>query len=56
MAKAKTLVGLDAHATEVVAAVLDAEMGQLQTFEMRGDTDGAARVLRGAAQADAGGI
>ena len=41
MAKAKTLVGLDVHATKIVAAVLDAETGQLQTFGMSGDTDGA---------------
>ncbi len=29
MAKAKTVVGLDVHATKVVAAVLDAETGEL---------------------------
>ncbi len=38
MAKAKTLVGLDVHATTVVAAVLDADTGQLQTFSMRGES------------------
>ena len=38
MAKARSLVGLDVHATKVVAAVLDAEMGQLQTFAMNGET------------------
>ena len=38
MAKAKALVGLDVHATKVVAAVLDAETGQLQTFSMSGET------------------
>jgi len=38
MAKAKTLVGLDVHATKIVAAVLDAETGQLQTFAMGGET------------------
>ena len=27
MAKARTLVGLDVHATKIVAAVLDAETG-----------------------------
>jgi len=27
MAKARTLVGLDVHATKIVAAVLDAEPG-----------------------------
>jgi transposase len=34
MAKARTLVGLDVHATRIVAAVLDAETGELQFFEM----------------------
>ena len=38
MAKARTLVGLDVHATKIVAAVLDAETGQLQTFGMGGET------------------
>ncbi len=38
MAKARTLVGLDVHATKTVAAVLDAETGQLQTFAMSGET------------------
>ena len=47
MAKAKTLVGLDVHATRIVAAVLDAETGQLQTFGMSGDTDGAAGFCAG---------
>jgi hypothetical protein len=42
MAKAKTLVGLDVHATKIVAAVLDADTGELQTFAMGGDTAGAA--------------
>jgi transposase len=42
MAKAKTLVGLDVHATKIVAAVLDAETGQLQCFTMTGETDKAA--------------
>ena len=36
MVKAKSLVGLDVHATTVVAAVLDADTGQLQTFSMNG--------------------
>ncbi len=42
MAKARTLVGLDVHATKIVAAVLDAETGQLQTFTMSGETRKAA--------------
>jgi transposase len=47
MAKARSLVGLDVHATTIVAAVLDAETGQLQTFGMSGDTDGAAGFCAG---------
>jgi transposase len=47
MSKAKTLVGLDVHATKIVAAVLDAETGQLQTFSMDGDADGAAGFCAG---------
>ena len=47
MAKAKTLVGLDVHATKIVAAVLDAETGQLQTFSMDGDAGGAAAFCAG---------
>jgi transposase len=47
MAKAKSLVGLDVHATKIVAAVLDAETGQLQTFSMSGDTAGAAGFCAG---------
>jgi transposase len=42
MAKARSLVGLDVHATKIVAAVLDAETGQLQTFMMGGEIDKAA--------------
>ena len=30
MAKARSLVGLDVHAAKIVAAVLDAETGELQ--------------------------
>ena len=47
MAKAKTLVGLDVHATKIVAAVLDAETGQLQTFAMSGETPTAAGFCAG---------
>ena len=39
MAKARSLVGLDVHATKIVAAVLDAETGELQFFTLRGDVD-----------------
>src|SRR5881227_4024109 len=42
MAKAKTLVGLDVHAVKIVAAVLDAESGELRTFRMNGDAKEAA--------------
>src|SRR5437868_11209523 len=38
MAKAKTLVGLDVHATQIVAAVLDAETGELQCFAMSAES------------------
>src|ERR1700704_6109549 len=37
MAKARSLVGLDVHAAKTVAAVLDAETGQLQMFSMSGE-------------------
>jgi transposase len=42
MTKARSLVGLDVHATKIVAAVLDAETGQLQCFTMGGENDKAA--------------
>ena len=42
MAKARTLVGLDVHATKIVAAVLDGETGELQWFRMSGESAGAA--------------
>jgi transposase len=42
MAKARSLVGLDVHATKIVAAVLDAETGQLQVFAMSGENAKAA--------------
>jgi transposase len=47
MAKARTLVGLDVHATKIVAAVLDAETGELRTFRMRGETGEAAGFCAG---------
>ena len=47
MAKAKTLVGLDVHATKIVAAVLDAESGELRTFRMNGDVGDATRSAPG---------
>jgi transposase len=47
MAKARSLVGLDVHATKIVAAVLDAETGQLQTFRMSGESAAAAAFCAG---------
>src|SRR5436305_12629271 len=47
MAKARSLVGLDVHATKIVAAVLDAETGQLQTFAMSGENTKAAAFCAG---------
>ena len=47
MAKARSLVGLDVHATKIVAVVLDAETGQLQTFTMSGESAGAAGFCAG---------
>ena len=45
MAKAKTVVGLDVHATKIAAAVLDVETGELSRFQMIGDAAGAAGFL-----------
>ena len=39
MAKARTLVGLDVHASKVVAAMLDAETGELRFGRLPGETD-----------------
>jgi transposase len=47
MAKARTLVGLDVHAAKIVAAVLDAESGELQTFVMGGENAAAAGFCAG---------
>src|SRR5450631_1821627 len=47
MAKARTLVGLDVHATKIVAAVLDAETGELQHFRMTADVSKAAGFCAG---------
>ena len=47
MAKARTLVGLDVHATKIVAAVLDAETGELQFFRLGGDVREAAGLCAG---------
>jgi transposase len=47
MAKARTLVGLDVHATKIVAAVLDAETGELEFFMLGGDVAQAAGLCAG---------
>jgi len=47
MAKARTLVGLDVHAAKIVAAVLDAETGELQWFTLDGDVVQAAGLCAG---------
>jgi hypothetical protein len=47
MTKARSQVGLDVHATKIVAAVLDVETGELQTFAMSGDAAGAAGFCAG---------
>ena len=47
MAKARTLVGLDVHATKIVAAVLDAETGELKCFRMSGEIASAAAFCAG---------
>ena len=47
MAKARTLVGLDVHAAKIVAAVLDGETGELQTFVMGGENAAAAGFCAG---------
>jgi transposase len=47
MTKARSQVGLDVHATKIVAAVLDVETGELQTFAMGGDSAGAAGFCAG---------
>jgi len=47
VAKARTLVGLDVHAAKIVAAVLDAESGELQVFRLGGDVGQAAALCAG---------
>ncbi|HEY2439144.1 MAG TPA: IS110 family transposase [Solirubrobacteraceae bacterium] len=47
MAKARSLVGLDVHAARIVAAVLDAETGELAFFALTGDIDRAAAFCAG---------
>jgi transposase len=47
MAKARSLVGLDVHATKIVAAVLDGETGELEFFRLGGDVRDAAGLCAG---------
>ena len=47
MAKARSLVGLDVHATKIVAAVLDADTGGLEVFVRDGESAGAAAFCAG---------
>jgi hypothetical protein len=56
MAKAGTLVGLDVHASKVVAAVLDAESGGLGFLVLGGDVGEAAGFCAGRAAAGARGV
>ena len=47
MAKARSLVGLDVHATKIVAAVLNGETGELRFFGVGGDVSDAAGLCAG---------
>jgi transposase len=47
MSKARSLVGLDVHATKIVAAVLDAETGEVRCFTMSGETEKTAEFCAG---------
>jgi transposase len=47
MAKARSLVGLDVHATKIVAAVLDGDTGELEVFVMNGENTNAAAFCAG---------
>jgi transposase len=47
VAKARTLVGLDVHASKIVAAVLDGETGQLECFRMSAEIGAAAGFCAG---------
>jgi transposase len=49
MAKAKTLVGLDVHASKVVVAMLDAETGELRFSWLPGEMDGTLALCAGLA-------
>ncbi len=46
MAKARTLVGLDVHAAKVVAAILDAETGELRFARLGGESGAVVELCR----------
>jgi transposase len=50
MAKARTLVGLDVHATKIVAAALDVETGEVRSFGLPGEVHEAAGFCSGLAR------
>lgn len=54
MSKARSLVGLDVHATKIVAAVLDVETGGVGVLQDGPPEWAAGGVLRGVARAGAG--
>jgi transposase len=45
MAKARSLVGLDVHAPKVVAAILDAETGELRFQRLGGESEPVVKLL-----------
>jgi transposase len=49
MATARTLVGLDVHASKIVAAMLDARTGELRFSRLGGETRGAVALCAGLA-------
>jgi transposase len=50
MAKARTLVGLDVHAAKVVAAILDAETGELRFQRLGGESEPVVRLVSSLAE------
>lgn len=46
MLKARTFVGLDVHAAKIVAAVLDAETGEVSFHRLRGEPEESVRLCR----------
>jgi hypothetical protein len=56
MAQARTCVGLDVHASRIVAATLDVETDELRSFRLGGCPDRGGELLLEAAGAGAGGV